>query len=242
MTELLDHVFLGGPHVLAHNDERDAINDLMINRLATAVPITTDIQNLGSSLGKPYAINVFPNNSTDGWGAFAIRGESDAYPWVFWTGSSFDGLYFGDGTQDPYDFTQMCGNIFCNAGAFFLDGPGTGLNGELGFQRDQASLDLAAPDIGDQRIKLMVKDDRVSLILSLPLAGQTWNIIDGDYFSIGPTGNFSTDGSISAGPYATIDRPLASDLGVSAQIFDTTLGKPIWSNGTDWVDATGAVV
>lgn len=24
--------------------------------------------------------------------------------------------------------------------------------------------------------------------------------------------------------------------------FDTTLGKPIWHNGTDWVDATGTVV
>ena len=29
---------------------------------------------------------------------------------------------------------------------------------------------------------------------------------------------------------------------VGACIFDTTLGKPVWYNGTDWVDATGAIV
>jgi peptidoglycan/xylan/chitin deacetylase (PgdA/CDA1 family) len=29
---------------------------------------------------------------------------------------------------------------------------------------------------------------------------------------------------------------------VGACIFDTTLGKPVWYNGTNWVDATGAIV
>lgn len=31
-------------------------------------------------------------------------------------------------------------------------------------------------------------------------------------------------------------------LWVGRQYFDTTIGKPIWYDGTNWVDATGATV
>lgn len=40
----------------------------------------------------------------------------------------------------------------------------------------------------------------------------------------------------------TAARPSASTAGAGFAYFDTTLGKPIWSNGTAWVDATGTVV
>jgi len=40
---------------------------------------------------------------------------------------------------------------------------------------------------------------------------------------------------------ATADRP-AQQLQVGQFYFDTTLGYPIWYDGTDWVDATGTVV
>jgi hypothetical protein len=39
----------------------------------------------------------------------------------------------------------------------------------------------------------------------------------------------------------TADRP-AQQLQVGQFYFDTTLGYPIWYDGTDWVDATGTVV
>jgi hypothetical protein len=39
----------------------------------------------------------------------------------------------------------------------------------------------------------------------------------------------------------TANRP-ATFLVVGQQYFDTTLGYPIWYDGTDWVDATGTVV
>lgn len=41
---------------------------------------------------------------------------------------------------------------------------------------------------------------------------------------------------------ATGSRPTASAAGSGAHMFDTTLGKPIWSDGTNWRDATGATV
>jgi hypothetical protein len=39
---------------------------------------------------------------------------------------------------------------------------------------------------------------------------------------------------------ATTARPDPATVWVGLQFFDTTLGKPVWSNGTAWVDATGA--
>lgn len=39
----------------------------------------------------------------------------------------------------------------------------------------------------------------------------------------------------------TANRP-TSDLYVGRPFFDTTLGKPVWYDGTNWVDATGATV
>lgn len=37
----------------------------------------------------------------------------------------------------------------------------------------------------------------------------------------------------------TADRP-TSGLWVGRVYFDTTLGQPIWYDGTEWVDATGS--
>jgi hypothetical protein len=39
----------------------------------------------------------------------------------------------------------------------------------------------------------------------------------------------------------TADRPVV-ELQIGQQYFDTTLGYPIWYDGTDWVDAAGTVV
>jgi hypothetical protein len=40
---------------------------------------------------------------------------------------------------------------------------------------------------------------------------------------------------------STADRPTIN-LQIGQQYFDTTLGLPIWWNGTDWIDAAGTVV
>lgn len=48
--------------------------------------------------------------------------------------------------------------------------------------------------------------------------------------------------SLAMGTFTTAGRPSASAHGAGAQIYDTTLSKPIWSDGTDWRDATGAAV
>lgn len=47
---------------------------------------------------------------------------------------------------------------------------------------------------------------------------------------------------LRTGRAATGARPSASTMGEGSQFFDTTLNKPIWSDGTDWRDAAGTVV
>lgn len=42
------------------------------------------------------------------------------------------------------------------------------------------------------------------------------------------------------GSGTTANRPNAALIDLGAMYFDTTLGQPIWSDGTIWVDATGA--
>jgi len=48
---------------------------------------------------------------------------------------------------------------------------------------------------------------------------------------------------IKAGGYTTTGRPTGLGASVAGlQIFDTTLGRPIWWNGSAWIDAAGTVV
>ncbi|HET6914805.1 MAG TPA: hypothetical protein VFH56_01820, partial [Acidimicrobiales bacterium] len=56
---------------------------------------------------------------------------------------------------------------------------------------------------------------------------------------VGAKARFS--GVVRTGSAATAGRPtgLNGSTDVGSQFFDTTLGKPIWWNGTGWVDATG---
>jgi hypothetical protein len=39
----------------------------------------------------------------------------------------------------------------------------------------------------------------------------------------------------------TADRP-AENLQIGQYYFDTTIGRPIWWNGTNWINASGTVV
>lgn len=54
--------------------------------------------------------------------------------------------------------------------------------------------------------------------------------------------NLYLSGFVSLGTFATGSRPSAEVVPVGAMIYDTTLSKPIWSDGTSWRDAAGTVV
>lgn len=49
-------------------------------------------------------------------------------------------------------------------------------------------------------------------------------------------------GVFRTGSGTTVQRPSATTVGAGAMYFDTTVGTPIWSTGTAWVDATGTLV
>jgi hypothetical protein len=47
---------------------------------------------------------------------------------------------------------------------------------------------------------------------------------------------------VQTGAFPKASRPAAAKAGIGTCIFDTTLKKPIWSNGSVWVDANGKAV
>jgi Protein of unknown function (DUF2793) len=57
-----------------------------------------------------------------------------------------------------------------------------------------------------------------------------------------PSTRLHVAGPVRCGQYATAGRPSAATVGAGTQIYDTTLSKPVWSDGTDWRDAAGTVV
>jgi hypothetical protein len=50
------------------------------------------------------------------------------------------------------------------------------------------------------------------------------------------------NGAMKPGAYSTSSRPSASAAGAGGMIYDLTLRKPIWSDGSTWRDASGAAV
>jgi len=52
----------------------------------------------------------------------------------------------------------------------------------------------------------------------------------------------ATDDCLRTGRNTTASRPSAGAVGIGSQFFDTTLSKPIWSDGTNWRDAAGTIV
>lgn len=65
---------------------------------------------------------------------------------------------------------------------------------------------------------------------------------DIDPTAIHSRAHLRADKTVRCGSGASGSRPNASVNGAGSMWFDTTLGKPIWSNGSVWVDATGAAV
>jgi len=52
----------------------------------------------------------------------------------------------------------------------------------------------------------------------------------------------ASDDCFKTGKNTTANRPSAPAVGVGSQFYDTTLSKPIWSDGAVWRDAAGTVV
>jgi hypothetical protein len=61
-----------------------------------------------------------------------------------------------------------------------------------------------------------------------------WVLVDTTWVPIGKLNSSVWETGV------TTSRPSAPEIG--QRFFDTTLGKPIWFNGTNWIDATGTIV
>ena len=108
---------------------------------------------------------------------------------------------------------------------------------------------LVTPSVGDQWI--IIRDNGTwKLERQLPYNTPSTlnNSVEGQT-NVGAKGPTEISGSqvninapIRALASPTSSRPQASSVPAGSHIYDLTLGKPIWSNGTEWTDAAGTVV
>ena len=73
--------------------------------------------------------------------------------------------------------------------------------------------------------------------------GQMWkSLIDNNGDTPGVSASWQLALTLPSPTGTTAERPSAATAGVGYMYFDSTLGKPIWSNGTAWTDSAGTVV
>jgi hypothetical protein len=112
--------------------------------------------------------------------------------------------------------------------------------------RSQGILGSVGTEVGwyVTGIRLYASGDPYMLGDFVTHAGEMWrSLIDNNTQQPSPAST-SWERALTLPPPAgtTAIRPNADDAGAGFMYFDTTLNKPIWSNGTVWVDATGATV
>jgi hypothetical protein len=88
------------------------------------------------------------------------------------------------------------------------------------------------------------------MIIGNPAAGRYAQIVsdvlvsNGKKFTIQTPASFpfNFDGAVRVRSYTTATLPSASLMGAGAHVYNTTLGKPVWSNGAAWTDAMGTAI
>ncbi len=83
----------------------------------------------------------------------------------------------------------------------------------------------------------------VKAVAAAPALDDPIGTYDTNLYRGAPSGYpiLTTDNALKVMSVATGSRPAASSV-PAAMIFDVTLGIPIWSNGANWVNATGTIV
>ncbi|TMV48311.1 hypothetical protein FE783_17460 [Paenibacillus mesophilus] len=82
--------------------------------------------------------------------------------------------------------------------------------------------------------KFKLEDDNGDLVITKAnSAGEAVRL------SANGTGSFAS--GVSGGAFDSASRPDPAALPIGTMIFDTTLGKPLWSHNNQWKDANGAV-
>lgn len=97
-----------------------------------------------------------------------------------------------------------------------------------------------------RQILTVLADDTVQIRTAgdaenLTFTNQSTGDIAG-FYTVPKVFTLADDWVSRTGKAATASRPSAATVGQGSQFFDTTLNKPIWSDGANWRDAAGTVV
>lgn len=112
-------------------------------------------------------------------------------------------------------------------------------------RRESRSREIFYRPAGEPAVQIVQNGEALSR-MSMYGNGHTWYGsgsagIDTNWYRKA-AGCIGSDHAIGAGRFTTAARPSAVTVGIGAMIYDTTLQKPIWSDGTNWKDSSGAIV
>jgi hypothetical protein len=220
----------------------------------------------GTSMESPDVVEYIIETAGIGntWYSCRFENSNSAHNRVLSNGvASRNTIAHGYGSEAVIQVTSASAsafNILSGSGSFFT--AGFGPPAALRLQNDYSSvfpalLITGAGEAGDPNLRYGTRLETWKYKVKTPANTNDAIVIDGSAVSIS-FGNGSSEPDVSltrtaakvlalgatnvfkTGQSTTASRPNAASVGVGAQFYDTTLHKPIWSDGVTWRDASGA--
>jgi parallel beta-helix repeat protein len=138
----------------------------------------------------------------------------------------------------------VSGNLVLRAGSEFRKDGKTVVRAEENDQNFGIAADSAySRSLSNVSIQHnVIIDDRDVAVTNYPIwMGDARNVTAANNVAIG-TRNMLIESPHPTVTRATSERPSASGAAPGSHFFDLTLGKPVWSDGRNWVDAQGKAV
>lgn len=181
-------------------------------------------------LSIPYATE---GTGAGGYIVHTSRARTALDPLGVWYNSAGTGLVQFDKDGNIYAKNGQTTQVFIGA-----------VSGAAGilFGGDTALTKIGASSIYTRQMIMQAATVGQVPVAARGMAGQTGDLFQAQDSTAAVMAKITKDGAIRPGVYTTALRPTAAAAGLGAEIYDSTLGKPIWSTGTVWKDAAGTTV
>lgn len=166
--------------------------------------------------------------------------DTDAGAWWFdgvWFEGCANAIVAGDDTKThgPFSFGMVNCKVAATTTCITLNSARQAYLANIIFAGDSANTLTPTPLSIDSTGA--AEGTAMNFVVTIPNASYYFDT------SVFPSGWTFTGRKMLKPPvFSTANRPVAADVRVGAMGYDSTLGKPIWSNGTVWKDAAGTTV
>lgn len=166
--------------------------------------------------------------------------------WTFGVDYNNGKISWGPGGSGPYDMTltrSAANTLSVNGGSGNLAGGSYAMaNGQSVYCAANSLSAYMKPGLSSGVVIGRSMADGVTAVTSQNNNSGSTGRIHEFANSSGVVAWVGNKGAIGSGTSTTAARPAASSVPAGGRFYDTTLSKPIWSDGTTWRDAMGTAV